>query len=90
MPKAQQLLTNDPINAGQIEQMWLEAIVSKLDLKGAPEIRRDRLNDTNVTTLWHRNQPVAIAVRQRNDLNWICLTMTEFEPMVADLSLAGS
>lgn len=87
MGQSQQLITMDEIEAGQVEQLWLEAIVTKLDLKGKPgsEITQDRLKDTNVTTLWHKNQPVAIAVRQRSDWNYTVLTMVEVAPMVADL-----
>lgn len=87
MSKVQQLLTMDEIEAGNIEQMWLDAVASKLDLKGKPgsEVTQDRLQDTNVTTLWYKNQPVAVAVRQRNDWNWTALTMAEIEPIKGEL-----
>lgn len=91
MSKVQQLLTMDEIEAGNIEQMWLDAVATKLDLKGKPgsEVTQDRLLDANVTTLWYKNQPVAIAVRQRNDWNWTALTMAEVEPMKAELYPSG-
>ncbi|MGY3581379.1 hypothetical protein ACVIGB_000552 [Bradyrhizobium sp. USDA 4341] len=90
MSNTQQLITTDEIEAGKIEQMWLDAIVKKLDLRGKPgwEISQDRLKETNVTTLWHKGQPVAIAVRQRNGCNWTALTLVEVEPMKANLSSA--
>ena len=91
MSKVQQLLTMDEIEAGNIEEMWLDAVAAKLDLKGKPgsEVTQDRLQDTNVTTLWYKNQPVAVAVRQRNDWNWTALTMAEIEPMKAELYPSG-
>ncbi|MEH2667909.1 hypothetical protein DXU07_45350 [Bradyrhizobium elkanii] len=91
MSNPQQLITMDELEAGNIEQMWLEAVVTKLDLKGKPgsEITQERVKDTNVTTLWHKNQPVAISVRQRNDWNWTALTMVEIPPMKTELAGAA-
>ncbi|WP_083991858.1 hypothetical protein [Bradyrhizobium embrapense] len=88
MTNPQQMITMDELEAGKIEQMWLEAVVEKLGLKGKPgsEITQERVKDTNVTTLWHKNQPIAIAVRQRNDWNWTALTMVEIQPMKAELA----
>lgn len=88
MSKVQQMLSSDEIDAAQIGKLWMEAIVDKLDLKGKPgsEITCQTVADSNITTLWHKNQPVAIAIRQRNDWNWTALTMVEVEPMKIDCS----
>lgn len=87
MSKAQQLLTMDEIDAGRIGEMWFEAVVDKHGLKGKPgsEITIERVNDTNIKTLWHKNQPIAIMIRQRNDWNYTVMTMVEIEPMKAEL-----
>ena len=87
MSKVQQMLSVDEIDAAQIGKMWMEAIVEKLGLKGRPgsQITCQNISDTNITTLWHKNQPVAIAIRQRNDWNWTALTTVEVEPMKAEL-----
>jgi hypothetical protein len=88
MSKAQQLLTMDEIDAGRIEQEWLQAVGRKYKNLGRPdcEVTQERMRDTCVTTIWLKNQPVAVAVRQRNDWNYTVLTMTEIEPMKVDLS----
>jgi hypothetical protein len=85
MSKVQQMMAMDEIEVASIGQMWMEAIVNKLGLKGKPgsEITCQNVTDSNITTLWHKNQPVAIAIRQRNDWNWCVLTLVEVEPMKA-------
>lgn len=80
------MLSMDEIDAAKIGSLWIEAIVEKRGLKGKPgsEITCQTIDDTNVTTLWHKNQPIAIAVRQRNDWNWTVLTTVEVNPTAVD------
>lgn len=88
MSKVQQMLTMDEIEAGNIGQMWMEAVVKKHGLDGKPgsEIKLERVRDTNVTTLWHKNQPIAIMIRQRNDWNYTVMTLIEVTPMKVTLA----
>lgn len=82
MAKAQQLITQDEINAGGVEQLWLDGVCKTF---GRPEClpaevkveRTDR--DTNITTVWSRGRAVAIAIRQRDEFNFTVLTLVEFD-----------
>lgn len=88
MSNTQQLLTMDEIAGAEVGQMWLEAIVAKLGLKPRQpntEITVESVRDTTITTLWVKQQPVAIVIRQRNDWNWTATTMVEITPMKAEL-----
>lgn len=81
-------MSMDEIDCANAGQAWMEEVVTKLGLKGKPgsEITCQTIGDTNVTTLWHKNQPVAIAIRQRNDWNWTVMTTVEIVPNHAGLS----
>lgn len=81
----QQLLTMDEREGADIGQMWMEAVVKELGLDdGRPgsEITCKNIDDTNVTTLWVKNQPVAIIIRQRNDWNWTATTLVRTKPIL--------
>jgi hypothetical protein len=82
MAKVQQLITLDELTAGNVEQGWLEAVVQERGIvpeRLPAEITSERTadGDTSVTTLWSQNRPIAIAIRQRDEMNYTVLTLVE-------------
>lgn len=79
MSKVQQLITMDEINAAEIEWLWIDSIVKEVRPEQQPgeitSVQAD--NDTNVTTIWLQGHPAAIAIRQRNDMNFTVLTLID-------------
>jgi hypothetical protein len=83
MSKVQQLITQDEITAGGIEQGWLDAICKKIVPEQLPaEITSERMErdgDTHVTTIWSKGRVVGLAIRQRDMANYTVLTLVEIE-----------
>lgn len=79
--KVQQLISMDEINAGEIEQLWLDAVIKSQGIvpeRLPAEITSEKTSgENNVTTVWSQNRPVAIAVRQRDVFNYTVLTLIE-------------
>lgn len=81
--KAQQLITMDEVHAGQIEEGWIKAVIEEQKIvpeRLPAEITSERVNDTNVTTIWCENRPIAYAIRQRTEFNCTVLTTVCLDP----------
>ena len=83
MSKVQQIITQDEITAGGIEQNWLDVICKQIVPEQLPaEITSERMErdgDTHVTTVWSKGHVVALAIRQRDQANYTVLTLVEID-----------
>lgn len=80
MSKVQQLISMDEADCASIGQLWLDALAKEVDPTQLPgEIKVEHAGDTSVTTMWLRNRPRAIMIRQRCQFNCCVMTLIEVD-----------
>lgn len=72
----------DALDAGLEVNRWLDRVASGLPCEGDRHIELHRFDrgDGSVTTVWHDNVPVGVAVQVRDALNCTVLTLWERDP----------
>lgn len=76
------MITQDELTASNVEHGWIETLAAVIVPERLPsEVTAERTADgeTSITTVWSKQRPVAIAIRQRDEMNYTVLTLVEID-----------
>lgn len=72
----------DSLDAGLEINRWIERLAARLPAEGSRHVETANFEGTlgGVTSVWHDNIPVGVAVRLRDAFNFTILTLWERDP----------